>query len=847
MGDEMEMETDFIREDDTNKKSANDHAPWKGMAFASLEEFENFYYNYAISEGYTVRVRRTTKFAHTDKICYRQYVCSCAGFCEEKSNDVVVLDQEKKSRKTLTRRSGCPVYISVSNKNGIWKVGKSRKEHNHLLVSPNSRIYLKQPGGMPSVAKSLVEKFSETDLPIGRVPDIVNCDASMNVSQRDCWNHRRDLRRKNLDNGDAHAVVQYCIEKKSQDPNFFYEIQTDEEDRMINFFWIDSTARQYYERFGDVLVFDTTYKTNKYSLPLGNFVGVNNHTQSIMFGFVLLQNEQEETFVWLFETWLNAMGGKLPISILTDQDRAIENAIRKVFPTVSHRFCLWHIMNKFSEKYGSLYKDNSPFSREMKNCLYHSITTEQFDNEWKRIMKDYKLMEDEWLNNLFDIRQSWIPIYNRTIFYAGMNTTQRCESIHSFFDSFLNKGTTLREFVVKYEHALEHRYRAEHAERFTSIYKTPILKLKSPLEEQAADVYTRKIFSSFQDELMECPKLKKKKLEKSGSSSKYKVSSFHNTKDAFIVTLDVEAWEHVETWEVSCECHLFEFKEKQKVASVAPSKKSDEGATQKETEAIQRETSPIETGNKQVDDTFTPSRRSDRVVTQNSTRGNERETLATKPGAKQVDGDFTPSKKSDKGANQAETSPAKKGARQADGTCTSASKNDIAGVKRNHICEENQQSPTKACGNHERKQVRSKENGKGTLRNANDASTSHANNTNVKMNNRFSHVPVHKFMDRNSSAHTFEWNDSIDDAPKMENAQTVMQSKRTQQIQNQKGQIPKRRRVLRWQPHEEEALRKAVKEIGKGNWKEILDTYPDEFTGRTAVDLKDKWRNMTRY
>lgn len=39
-----------------------------------------------------------------------------------------------------------------------------------------------------------------------------------------------------------------------------------------------------------------------------------------------------------------------------------------------------------------------------------------------------------------------------------------------------------------------------------------------------------------------------------------------------------------------------------------------------------------------------------------------------------------------------------------------------------------------------------------------------------------------------------------------------MQSKRTQQIQDQNGQIPKRRRVLRWQPHEEETLRKAIKE-----------------------------------
>ena len=84
MGDEKEMEIEFIHEDDTNKKSANDIVPWKGMTFESLEKFESFYYKFAISEGFIVRVRRTIKFARMDKICYRQYVCSCAGFWEEK-------------------------------------------------------------------------------------------------------------------------------------------------------------------------------------------------------------------------------------------------------------------------------------------------------------------------------------------------------------------------------------------------------------------------------------------------------------------------------------------------------------------------------------------------------------------------------------------------------------------------------------------------------------------------------------------------------------------------------------------------------------------------------------------
>lgn len=78
--------------------------------------------------------------------------------------------------------------------------------------------------------------------------------------------------------------------------------------------------------------------------------------------------------------------------------------------------------------------------------------------------------------------------------------------------------------------------------------------MKSPLEEQAANVYTRNIFNEFQVELKESLKLRKEKMEKNGFSRKYKVLNFHNSDSAFVVNFDVE------TKEVSCECHLFEFK-----------------------------------------------------------------------------------------------------------------------------------------------------------------------------------------------------------------------------------------------------------------------------------------------
>ena len=55
-------------------------------------------------------------------------------------------------------------------------------------------------------------------------------------------------------------------------------------------------------------------------MPFAPFTGLNHHCQLILFGCALLQDETEQTFVWLFETWLQAMWAKEPKSIITDQD-----------------------------------------------------------------------------------------------------------------------------------------------------------------------------------------------------------------------------------------------------------------------------------------------------------------------------------------------------------------------------------------------------------------------------------------------------------------------------------------------------------------------------------------------
>ena len=66
---------------------------------------------------------------------------------------------------------------------------------------------------------------------------------------------------------------------------FFFQYTVDEESRLANLFWTDSQSRLNYACFGDVVAFDTTYKTNVYKKPLVILVGVNHHRQTIVFGF----------------------------------------------------------------------------------------------------------------------------------------------------------------------------------------------------------------------------------------------------------------------------------------------------------------------------------------------------------------------------------------------------------------------------------------------------------------------------------------------------------------------------------------------------------------------------------
>ncbi|KAI9180888.1 hypothetical protein LWI28_009083 [Acer negundo] len=78
------------------------------------------------------------------------------------------------------------------------------------------------------------------------------------------------------------------------------------------------------------------------------------------------------------------MDGITPKAIITDQDRAMKNAIAIVFPTTRHRFCLWHILNKVTEKLGSYGSNKTGMKSALMKSVYNSQSVEEFETTGSR-------------------------------------------------------------------------------------------------------------------------------------------------------------------------------------------------------------------------------------------------------------------------------------------------------------------------------------------------------------------------------------------------------------------------------------------------------------------------------
>ncbi|XP_010678300.1 protein FAR-RED IMPAIRED RESPONSE 1-like [Beta vulgaris subsp. vulgaris] len=357
------------------------------------------------------------------------------------------------------------IYASV-NEEGLWEIRKAILQHENHNPTP-SKVRNISKFRQEEVSCAVRRKLFNDKAAGVRISQIHKSIATdrnglenMPITERDLRNIVAKERRLKFKDGDANSMLSYFDRMTDDNQQFFHMHRLDDEGHMKDVLWVDARSRAAYEYFGDVVCFDATYLTNDYALPFANFVGVNHHGQSILLGCAVISHEDAESYTWVFSTWVKCMGGKAPNCFLTDQDAAMRKALVNAMPGTWHRWCLWHILMKFGKKLGkyALYKE---FKRVLLDAIYDSVSGEEFEVQWCDAISKYGLGEDKWLEGLYKERMMWAPAYMKHIFWAGMKTTQRSESINSFFDGYVHKNMKLCDFAEQYCNAMESRANSE--------------------------------------------------------------------------------------------------------------------------------------------------------------------------------------------------------------------------------------------------------------------------------------------------------------------------------------------------------------------------------------------------
>ncbi|KAK9671828.1 hypothetical protein RND81_12G057200 [Saponaria officinalis] len=472
----------FSEEDEWFAPVDNKLTPYVGKLFNDVEEAITFYKVYALTCGFDVR-RYTTKKWRDGSFKSKLIVCNREGFSRSKKVDQPkvseVVGAGLESRRTKIRRIGCRARIRLFMRNGMLLIDIFHEGHNHELISGEDRQFQKLSRNLSNYHKDIIVNNSRLNIGATKTyrmcKEHVNGYENVGATLNDFKNFQRDV--KCLIHGrDGQMFVDRFKNMVDARKVFYFDYDVNDDGSLRRVIWADASARRNYSVFGDVVSFDPTYSTNKYSMVFTPFTGVDNHKKSVTFCGALIAKEDYESFNWVFSRFLVAMG----------------EFIKKLNEII------WDI----------------------------DLEPSEFDSRWAQIMDEHGVGSNDWFTDTFDIRQQWVMAHCRDLKMGSvMRTTQRSESENSFFKKFEHKSGTLVEFWMCFESAMDQQRHSHKKLDNDSRHTSPKTISQLPIEIHGAKVYTHAVFDEFQEEVKY-------------SMTTYSVSGFSFVNDEEVTTVN---------------------------------------------------------------------------------------------------------------------------------------------------------------------------------------------------------------------------------------------------------------------------------------------------------------------
>ncbi|XP_014519144.1 putative protein FAR1-RELATED SEQUENCE 10 isoform X2 [Vigna radiata var. radiata] len=397
--------------------------PYVGMVFKSDDDAFEYYGNFARKNGFSIRKERS-RISPQLGTYKRDFVCYRSGFAPVKKKPN---GEHHRDRKSV--RCGCDakMYLSKEVVEGVsqWFVVQFSNVHNHELLEDDQVRLLPAYRKIHEADQERILLLSKAGFPIHRIVKMLEQEKGIQGGQlpfleRDVRNFVQNRKKVVLENeallsekreNDVLELLEACKVMKEADDEFVYDFTVDGNDKVENVAWSYGDSVNVNAMFGDVVYFDTSYRSVTYGLLFGVWFGIDSYGRTIFYGCVLLQDETPQSFSWALQTFVRFMRGRCPQTILTDLDPGLRDAIISEFPGTKHVVPQWNILHKvpcwFSPTLGSRYAE---FKSEF-DALFHIENTEEFELQWSQMISVFGLGSDRHADLLYTVRASWAQAY----------------------------------------------------------------------------------------------------------------------------------------------------------------------------------------------------------------------------------------------------------------------------------------------------------------------------------------------------------------------------------------------------------------------------------------------------
>jgi hypothetical protein len=263
---------------------------------------------------------------------------------------------------------------------------------------------------------------------------------------------------------DAQDTLKDLLAKKALDPR--WEVRHVTVDGVLQaLIWLSPKQKELAMLYGLVaLLHDLTYNVSMYDIRLGLFAGVSNHGRTLLFGQHICVGEAMMDYMWAYATfqeWTQLN----PRVVWTDAAAAVTIPILTVWPNALHLHCMWHVLKRLRDnlpvKIPRLegQKKQGTEDTPVSVCLFikhffqvqRQVDTSIATLMWGTMLELWQPLAPlavayvkEWFKDL----TKWVVAWHAHIFVAGIQSTQRGESLNKMAKAEkLHKKTRLLKLL----------------------------------------------------------------------------------------------------------------------------------------------------------------------------------------------------------------------------------------------------------------------------------------------------------------------------------------------------------------------------------------------------------------